>query len=113
MMDSATNVISKENVEHAKELVQDVLSDITEKVRETDLVQHLRPVKKTKRKMSRAFLMLLVVVGAGALVAYALRRQSRSSNGNDRDIAPDPFGTALEEERSAIRIGNSTSTPGV
>jgi hypothetical protein len=57
--------------------------------------------------------MLLVVVGAGALVAYALRRQSRSSNGNDRDIAPDPFGTALEEERSAIRIGNSTSTPGV
>jgi hypothetical protein len=110
MMDTAANVIGKENVEHAKELVQDVLSDITDKVKDTELVQHLRPAKKAKRKTGRLLLIVLVLVGAGALVAYAMRRQGRMPD--ERDVAPDPFGQALEEERAAMRLGSDVATPG-
>ncbi len=131
-MIDAKNVITKDAVEHAVEQARDAAEtalELSERVKDAEVVQHLRrrarkelkraakQVKKAKasrgsRRSRRAPrpLVLLAAIGFVALAAYLLHRQRTASTAN---VAPDPFGEAVEEERRAGAFGQKPfATPG-
>jgi len=130
MIDAKT-VITKGVVEHAVEQARDAaetaLQDLSERVKDVEVVQELRKkarkelkhaakqVKKTRsarrsRRGPRPVVLLLVSAG---FVAFAVYMVQRRRNAADTYTAPDPFGEALEEERRAHVYGQpNMATPG-
>jgi uncharacterized protein YhaN len=129
-MIDAKNVITKSAVEHAAEQARDAvetaLEDLSERVKDAEVVQQLRrkarkelkhaakQVKKAKasRRSRRGPrpVVLLVTVG---FVAFAVYMVQRRRNAAITYTAPDPFGEAVEEERRAHAFGQSSvATPG-
>jgi hypothetical protein len=129
MIDAKT-VITKGAVEHAVEQARDAaetaLGDLSERVKDAEVVQQLRrkarkELKKAAKQVKKAKtsrrsrrgprpMVLLVTVG---FVAFAVYMVQRRRNGTIAYTAPDPFGEAVEEERRAQAFGQKpVATPG-
>ncbi len=130
MIDTAKNVIAKGTVEHARDAAENALEELSVRLKDAEVVQQLRKkakkelkhaakqVKKTQksRKASKRSrrgprpLVLLAAVGFVALAAYLVQRRRTSAL---PEVAPDPFGEAVEEERRAHAFGQRPmATPG-
>jgi hypothetical protein len=129
MIDAKT-VITKGAVEHAVEqargAAETALGDLSERVKDAEVVQQLRrkarkELKKAAKQVKKAKtsrrsrrgprpVVLLVTVG---FVAFAVYMVQRRRNGTIAYTAPDPFGEAVEEERRAHAFGQKpVATPG-
>jgi ferric-dicitrate binding protein FerR (iron transport regulator) len=115
MIDTAIEIVSKGAVEHAKDVAQERLEDLSERLAEIDipplpqLAQLTKPKKKKARHRTRWTLLLLTALGIGAVVVIARRRMSQGFD----DVAPDAFGSAVNEERAAGTLGQRPiATPG-
>ena len=133
MIDTAKHVITKGAVEQAVTLAKDAaesaLEDLSERAKDAEVVHELRrkarkelkkaakqlqkarKAKKSRRsrRARRPLVLLAAVVGIGVAVYVVQRRR----NWSGIDIAPDPFGEAVEEERRAGAFGQDPiATPG-
>jgi hypothetical protein len=104
MIDTAKSVLPLDAVEHAKDVAQDTFEEIVERF---DLPIVTR--RKKRRARSSRLLIVLTLVGFAALAVYLSRRRNTI---DERDIAPDAFGRAVEEEREANAFGRPLATPG-
>ena len=133
MIDTAKHVINKGAVEQAvmlaKDAAESALEDLSVRAKDAEVVQELRrkarkELKKASKQLAKAKkakksrrsrrarrpLVLLAAVGGIAVAVYVVQRRRNSSG---IDIAPDPFGEAVEEERRAGAFGQSPiATPG-
>ena len=133
MIDTAKHVITKSAVEQAvmqaRDVAESALGDLSERAKDAEVVQELRrkarkELKKASKQLAKAKkakksrrsrraprpLVLLAAVGFVAVAVYVVQRR-RNSPGID--IAPDPFGEAVEEERRAGAFGqHPIATPG-
>jgi hypothetical protein len=133
MIETAKHVITKSAVEQAvmqaKDAAESALEDLSERAKDAEVVQELRrkakkELKKASKQLEKARkskksrrsrraprpVVLLAAVGFVALAVYLVQRRRNSSG---IDIAPDPFGEAVEEERRAGAFGQSSvATPG-
>ena len=90
-----------ETVEHARDVVQDGLVELSDRLGNASLVTRRR--KDRRRVTARALILVLVAGGIAAVViTWWLRRTSAE------DIAPDPFGRAVEDERAAGVLQEAT-----
>lgn len=103
MIDTAMNVIGKGAVEHAKDVAQDALDELKQR---SERLQ--KPDIAPKRRVPW-MLLLFGAIGIAAIVVVMVRRRAQQS----AEPAPDPFGTAVEEERAAGMLGQRpVATPG-
>jgi hypothetical protein len=114
MIDTAMQVASKGAVEHAKDVAQERLGEVSERLMDVDippipqLAQLTTPNKKARHR-TRWLLLLLTALGIGAAVVVMRRRMSQGFD----DVAPDAFSEALEQERAAGTFGQRPiATPG-
>jgi hypothetical protein len=120
MIDTAT-------IEHAREMAHDAVDELSGRIKDSDVVPKLRKqakkMKKQAKKMKKEAMkagpsksrrrppvpfLLLVAAAIGFSVWFVRRRQQTST----RDIAPDPFGAAVEKERAAFGQRPNIATPG-
>lgn len=105
MIDTAMTVLAKGAVEHAKDTVESV----AERVKEAELPPLTRRARKRNANRAR---WLLFALGAFGLVTVAMVMMRRRRPAFD-EVAPDPFGKALAEERAAGKHGRKPiATPG-
>ena len=140
MIGTATQTISKGAVEHAVEQAvghaKGAAGELSERVMDAEVVQELRrkarkelkkaakqveQAKKAAKKSAKSArksrsrrgprpVVLLVTVG---FIAFAVYMVQRRRNQALPDVAPDPFGEAVEEERRAGAFGQRpAATPG-
>ena len=100
-MDSAKNVLPLDAVEHAKDVAQGTFEDIVERF---DLP--ITTKRKARRKRSSKLFIVLTLIGFAALAVYLAKRRNSYE---ERDVAPDAFGRAVEESTS---FGRPIATPG-
>ncbi len=111
MIDTALQIASKGAVEHAKDVAQGTLGELSDRLKDVDLpkLPQLGKAQKKKSHRGRWFVLLLGALGLAVVVAVVRRRMTQPSE----DIAPDAFGTAVEEERASGAFGQRPiATPG-
>jgi hypothetical protein len=106
MMDTAMKVIARGSVDIAEDLAHAALSELSERVTDSELLQR-RPRRRKRTIMRpRTLFVAAVVVGTGvAVVAVAAAVKRRRSMIVVDEVVPDPFGVAVEEERAAGVLG--------
>jgi hypothetical protein len=142
MIETAKNAITLGAVEHtlgqAKESAAGTLGDLSERLKDADVVQQLRKLtrqelkhakrewkhaakqaRKRAKKVARTHgrsksrrspvVGVIVVIGIAAVAAYVLQRRRAAST---TDVAPDPFGAAVEQERAQGYLDRPVATPG-
>ncbi len=144
MIDTAKYGIARDALEetfgHARDAATGTFGELTERVRDADLVQQAR--KRTRKELKRAkselkiaskqakkaandrgvrsasktrakrrspVLTGIVIVIGVAAIAYVMKRRRPAPTS---DVAPDPFGNALQEERARGDAHRSHATPG-
>src|SRR5690242_3524005 len=100
MIEAALQIVPKGAVEHAKDVAQGTLDELSDRLKDVDFPKLSAPAKQKRRRMP-LMLLLLGVVGVAIAVVIMRRRQS-SASGN---VAPDPFGEAVERERAGGALG--------
>lgn len=112
MIDTALQIASKGAVEHAKDVAQETLGELSERLKDVELPR--LPLAKPEQRQShrgRWILLLLGALGVGVVVVMARRRMSQRMEIDD--VAPDAFGAAVEEERASGGFGQRPiATPG-
>jgi hypothetical protein len=106
MMETAMKVIARGGIDIAEDLAHVALSELSERVTDSELLQP-RPRRRKRTIMRpRTLLVAALVVGTGvAVVAVAAAVKRRRSVIVHDEIVPDPFGVAVEEERAAGVLG--------
>jgi len=89
-----------ETVEHARDVVQDGLVELSDRLGNASLVTRRR--KDRRRVTARALILVLVAGGIAVVITWWMRRTSTE------EIAPDPFGRAVEDERAAGVLQEAT-----
>jgi hypothetical protein len=93
MIDTAKNALNTDTLEHLRDVAQDALGEH---------IPALAKRKKRSRRAPRIFFLLLFIAGGVAIATY-VRKMSAPAPEN-ADTAPDSFGTAVEDQREAMRI---------
>lgn len=100
----------------AREVLHDVRERVGSRVRDIDwsevlpdVLADVRPAPRRSRHRGRTVMLVLVALGAGALVAWWWRHRQHEDYGP----ASDAFGAAVTEQRSASDGGREpVATPG-
>jgi hypothetical protein len=107
MIETALQIVPKAAVEHAKDVAQGTIDDLSERLKDVDFPKLSTP--KGPRRRFPWMLLLLGLVGVAAAVVVMRRRQSASVD----NVAPDAFGEAVERERAEGALGQRPiATPG-
>ena len=110
MIETALQIASKGAVEHAKDVAQETFGELSDRLKDVELPklpQLSKPHKPSHR--GRWLVLLFGALGVAVVVVMVRRRTMQRS----QDIAPDPFGAAVEEERAAGGFGQRPiATPG-
>jgi hypothetical protein len=101
MIDTSIDVIAKGAVEHAKDVAQDTVEQLTAKA------QRRRRRRRSGRRPN--VWVLLGVLGIVGLAAFVWRRRASSRTA---EPAPDAFGAAVRQERAAQAGMREVATPG-
>jgi ferric-dicitrate binding protein FerR (iron transport regulator) len=102
-----------EQLNTVRDAAHDALGGLAERLIDTEVVQHLPPVRRAKRRRMRRrmFVMLLLGVAIGAGIACYLRWREEEEF---PDVAPDAFGAgigATRVETGDPMVIGSRSTP--
>ena len=109
MIETALQIVPKGAVEHAKDVAQETLDELSERLKDVELPKLMTSTSTRERRRVPWMLLLLAALGIGAAVAIARRRRSSAND----DFAPDPFGNAVEQERASGALGQRPiATPG-
>jgi hypothetical protein len=90
--------VTVEQLKDVKEAAQDAFGELSEKIKDVDVVQHLTPTRKKRRARRGRRMILLVLVGLGVGVAVSIYLRKRNAQ-QLPDVAPDAFGAGVMEQR--------------